>query len=521
MKLERRDITPTVQLIKALQSQDWEAKGAISEFVDNSFGEARGNAGRVLIRWNQRTRELSILDNGQGMKDVGDLFQLGLTVGRSPRDIGKYGVGGTMGLVWLGEQADVWTKSKGQMSSAHVIWSELTARTDPTDWHIEQQGWQTASLANTPSELLDETHGTLISLSVPRSKRFHANTIKTELAKRYAPGLRAGRRLRWETVSARGAIASEELASPWFLPDPVHINFALALGDRDLFVQGSIGLDPTLGPDESKIAIGFGHRIVMSTSDCYTSPDGARSYSGLGVAGYIDLQDGWQDYLTTAKTDFTDAELYDHLMAALFQQLEPLLAKADKGSETLQLETLALKISVSLEGALDVDVEVAPRSPAVESHWPEPHAPTGAGPTEPINPKREPVAGEQQGEGSTGKGKGGTKLWLEFVDNKALHGRLWFVDLRNDSDLRVQLNVDSPAIKLGRSRKSPEQDYLIGEAVAAAVAAELIELPEERLKKIVRPGLFEALMALDKPSHKLALLAGHLLLNMSVGKKAA
>lgn len=507
MITEQRDITPTLALIEGLASDDWDVRGAISELVDNSLGEGRGNASRVDIRWDQKTRELTVLDNGQGMKDVGDLFQLGKGVGRHPKDIGKYGMGGTMAIVWLGVEVDVWTKRGNQMSSAHVAWGQLK------DWRIPQQGWQRASLANTPSELLAETQGTLIRLLVPRSKKFHADTVQRELAKRYAPGLRAGRRIRWTTVTTRGDERVDELAAPRGLPQPIHIDLVVVVGTADLPVQGSIGLDPDLSPEDSRVDIGFGARVVRGTKDCYSSPDGEQSYSGVGVAGYIDLGEGWQDFLTSTKTDFKDIRVYDALMAALFERLEPLLKESERRGETLQLETIALRLAVSLEGAFEIDVAAAPRAPEPQYRWTR----TGEGvPVPPIEVKREPVTGAEEGEGAARKVRASTTVWVDFdAGGSRLKGLLYDVDIRDDG-IWVYLDKDHPSVKEARQRRSPVQEMLLQHLVVSAVSAALVDSPLLRKALGGVPHLLREIEDEDSPFKKQARLTSHLLKNSRV-----
>src|ERR1043165_8221357 len=101
------DTAPKASFLRGLQGKDWSYAGAISELVDNSFGQGRGNATEVYIAWNANKRELTVTDNGNGMDRVSRLFRLGDTVGRSPGDIGEYGSGGTMALIWAAERARV------------------------------------------------------------------------------------------------------------------------------------------------------------------------------------------------------------------------------------------------------------------------------------------------------------------------------------------------------------------------------------------------------------------------------
>src|SRR5436190_20027794 len=101
MRVEQITMTPLPHYLEAVMSQKWTVSGALAELIDNSFGPARGDASRVEIEWNATTRTFTVRDDGQGMKELELLLRPGRTIGLSAKDIGRYGAGGTMAVMWL------------------------------------------------------------------------------------------------------------------------------------------------------------------------------------------------------------------------------------------------------------------------------------------------------------------------------------------------------------------------------------------------------------------------------------
>ena len=112
----RHDAKPA--MLRSFAAMKWTVTGAISEMIDNSFGLGRGNASRCHVTYDPKQRRLTVLDNGVGMNPhVGKLFRFGDAIGRTPGDIGLYGSGGTMAILWLAEKVTVWTLRDGRVNS--------------------------------------------------------------------------------------------------------------------------------------------------------------------------------------------------------------------------------------------------------------------------------------------------------------------------------------------------------------------------------------------------------------------
>ena len=165
----RRSTAPKPAYLRAVQNQQWTVGGAVNELVDNSFGTSRGNATEVRLAWYVKERILTVLDNGNGIDDLTRLFQLGNTIGRGVGDIGEYGSGGTMALIWLGRRVHVWTMRRGRVAMTLIDWNKhiqagVFPEVDPT--------WYRATDENTPAELLAQATGRISRWNCPTSGAF-------------------------------------------------------------------------------------------------------------------------------------------------------------------------------------------------------------------------------------------------------------------------------------------------------------------------------------------------------------
>src|SRR5262249_16695764 len=143
-----------------------------------------------------------------------------------------------------------------------------------------------------------------------------------------------------------------DLIDPFIEPSEsaktINFDFVLEHDDNHLPVCGRVSLDENVGQGDSRIHIGFGYRIIMSTTDCFQSRDGEEKYTGIGISGWLDLGDGWQPYFATTKEGIDDTPLYEVLMDHVFRQIKPLLQEAEKTSMNLYFDDLAIGLQSAL-----------------------------------------------------------------------------------------------------------------------------------------------------------------------------
>lgn len=349
------DTTPTPLILPSMKAQRWTVSGALAELVDNSFGPGRGDASITHITYDTKAKVISVLDNGRGMSAIGRLFQLGSAPVRAPGDIGNYGYGGSFAVLWLARKVEVFTLAKGQVQYDTVDWDKVIAsKTFP----LLSNSWEPATVTNTPAELLDTEHGTLIRLHLARERSVVTSNVQRDLAATYAPAARLGRQLIWATIGKNGETRNLGDAVVAF-PAGASIPFSLTV-ELDNFellpVTGEIGVVDGLSYERSQIAIGFGPRVILKTKDCFVSPDGERRYSGAGVTGWLDLGEGWQPYLNTTKDGINNDQIWSSLMGYVFEKIEPLLKRVEDEKFEIEFESLAMTLEQQLGGLARVKV---------------------------------------------------------------------------------------------------------------------------------------------------------------------
>lgn len=454
------DTTPKPFFLQAMRNQSWNVTGALAELVDNSFGPGRGNAETCAITYDTTKKMLTIVDDGVGMPSIGRLFQLGNTVGRSPGDIGLYGSGGTMAILWLASAVSVYTLRGGKVSSDTVVWSESIAS---DRFPRIDESWQPASLANCPTDLLASGHGTAISIKLaPERGALNISNIKRDLAKIYGPGIRAGKQIVWTTVGKNGE--TEVLADPIVMPadDDKIISFEVHVthGDDVLPVTGQVALIESLKLNDSGIYIGYGSRVITKTKDCFVSPDGTERFNGSSVIGWLDLGDGWQPYLSTTKDAVNDKPVWAALMGFVFEQIKPLLEESDDEKLSLELEDIALSLQNLFDGASTVTVQRKPiEVPEI------PPGPDGVDPIKP--PKTIDVPEDEAGSEEIDKPAKAEILIIQQSDEK-LDGVLCQAE-KDGLGVLVYVNRDHAIIQTAILQK-PTNRMLLNQIVVNEIA---------------------------------------------------
>jgi hypothetical protein len=472
------DTTPDPRFLRALQTQSWTVHGALAELVDNSFGSAipgkpgepgRGDADQVHIVYDPRKRTLAVLDNGRGMDAIGRLFQLGNTIGRRAGDIGEYGSGGTMALLYLARAVSIWTLKDGIVSYDSVDWPrQIELREFP---HISND-WHPATDVNTPEPLRELEHGTLIVMELAPERKFQASNVQRELARNYAPGVRLGKHLAWTTLGRGGG--TQALADPLVLPDDpartVEFDLTVVAGGQLLPVSGKIGLVIDLPYSQSRVAIGYGSRVIVYTRDCYDSPDKSAKFLGAGVAGWLDLGDGWQPYLTTTKNGINDQPLWEALMGHVFERIRPLLEQVEQDTLYLELEEIALDLQAALDGRTRVAVTRGPRTRPSG-----PSGPTDEGPAQPPGDDEEPPS-DRDGDKPIDE-PARARIEIQPVDDVDVDGALCKAELRGGGSILVQVNREHEIVQEALKAK-PINRMALNVLTTREIAHELVKADE-------------------------------------------
>ena len=469
--------------LRSKQNAKWTPHGAIAELVDNSFGPMRGNANKVIISFDPKARTIEVLDDGQGMDHIGRLFQGGNSIGRAVGDIGEYGAGGSLAVLWLATKVETWTmRGDGRVMFDSVVWKEWIAAPSFKNLGVSDD-WAPANASNTPAELLAIGHGTLIRMHLMPKRKIDGAKIRHELARLYSPGLRNGKKICWLTVRKNEVIDTLALTDAFIAPSAQaeSIAFDLVIDHEDdgvtLTAKGRVFYDERTSQADSRMQIGYGHRIIRSATECFQSEDGSEKYSGVGVSGWLDLGDSWRGYLTTTKDGIDDEILFDTLMAYVFEKIKPLLKKSQQKIFAMQFEDLALGLERALNqrtgGNITVHVQT-PGFPDVDSRGgliedgPERMAKDDPpGTTERHAPPR-------------------LTIQLSPLNDVQMKGHLCRSDIR-DSEITIYINQEHRVIEEALKAK-PVNKMLLNTVVVSELASELaLEQYEPFVGKLFRP----------------------------------
>jgi hypothetical protein len=498
--------TPKPAMLRSVQNERWNVSGALAELLDNSFGPGRGNAAAVTILHDLTARTLTVLDDGRGMDAVGRLFQHGNSIGHSIGDIGEYGAGGTKALLWLASKVSIWTLCEKMVQHDRVIWKSWF-NLDSFDNANVSNDWRSANSANTPPELFAVGHGTLIRMHLLPTRSLRVNNVVRDLARFYSTGLRKGRRISWVTGHKGTPNDTMELADPFATPieNSRTINFDLVLEHRGehLPVHGSVTFDENTPQSESRIQIGFGYRMIRSTTDCFQSRDGEEKYAGIGVSGWLDLGEGWQPYPSTTKDAIDDAPLYGALMDHVFKRIKPLLQQAERKSFSVHFDDLAIGLEQALNsraGDIVIRVGTELRPPTHSDN------PTDETPTDPSVPPLE----IPQPNGLPGDSERNTAPSLAITiyqeGDAALEGALCQAGVRGN-DIFVAVNRDHAFVQEALKAR-PVNRMALNVMIVDELARAIVEIDDGILiKKIFHRDVASAIYGIEHNHHRSRIVA--------------
>ena len=457
MANDKRRALPTARILKAVREKKWEIIFALAEFVDNCFGEKRGRASRVWIGWDPKLRVFTILDDGQGMRDVSDLFTLGQGAESGAGDIGIFGVGATEAALFLANQMDVWTLRKGRVAHMKTDWERCVER---SEFPVITNKWKEATAATCPTVLLEVEHGTLIRLELRRGvgRSVHPEYLQERLSRLFGVGLRSGRRLTWTSIEKDGDIVTQIREwSPGKLEDVIHETIMLTNGFSATLHAGRVD---GLSLVNSKIAMNYLYRQVKETSRPFGRPV-------QGACGYLDLSEQWLECLTTTKEDIrADArELEDELMIKAEVLLRPLVEQLQKAKRAKIFQNVKFSLKHRFQtGFTQIVMSSGGRGPG------------GGSPPKPPGPDPKPPRKQQA--------PAAAEIEIEEASGADIDGLLCKVDL--DAKYAVAyVNKDHDLVVTALDAE-PVNQRLLEQILVVALTKEILSSPDG----LVRFGLF-------------------------------
>lgn len=485
------NITPLTRSLLALRERQWNPAQAIAELIDNSFGEDRGGANEVHLRWYKKSKTLTITDDGRGMDNVERLFRLGDTIGNkaSSSDIGFYGSGGTMALLWLADNVSVYTLRNYGFAQATANWPEIIGSDgDLSEVELGDTCWHDLDrTSQIPQQLAALRHGTMIRMKIRKKRRISEANIRQYIALIFSAGLARGLKITWQ-----GDGDSVENLQPWTPPelsDVIEDDFFVQIGEDALLpVAVKAGWSESITRQQSTMHMSFGHRLIARTREPFGD------YGGSDVVGWIDLGVEWREYLTSTKESITDDVLLGKLMSETGKIIAPLLKEVKKIRKAVLLEDIKWEIELMLS-ALDRRSTPAPGG---GGGYPET---TDRGGTRPQPETTRDV--EERGGDSRGK-KPVSKIDIRLEPDWKLGGRACVVQLNPGNQIMVSLNGELDYVNDALEKK-PINSRLLCSLIASHIGVELI-----RSKLLDSTGVFSKdeleILRLENKEDELALI---------------
>lgn len=313
------DITPHVELLRALRQQSFKHSTLIAELVDNSLDAA---ASRVEISIGP-SKHISISDDGIGCEDIAAMLTLGGRHNHKSTRLGRYGIGLKDAALYFWGITTIETVHKSEVRRISVNWPMLESSGQWTvgDPVVESAGHQ---------------RGTKISFAQIIRNLPQVEPLLDELGYVFAPAIMSGRQI---SLMTRG---SRRLCTAYQLPpisDVVESTFEI--NGKGARLHAGIVLE---GHSNKRSGFIFqhGHRSILN------SALGCGHYNSSRIAGIVELDGKWA--LSKNKDDIT--ELQDELGEAIFARCEGILRRADIQAKTIDSTALADEVSKRLTEAL-------------------------------------------------------------------------------------------------------------------------------------------------------------------------
>ena len=313
------DITPHVELLRAMRQQSFKFATLLAELVDNSLDAA---ASRVEITIGPK-KQISINDDGQGCRDISAMLTLGGRHHHKSTKLGRYGIGLKDAALYLWGTTTIETAHRGELRRIAVNWPEL-----------ESSGQWTVC-DPIVADAAGKT-GTSICFSQIIRNLPSVEPLLDELGYIFAPAIAASRQI---VLTSRG---NRRLCIAYQVPplgDVINAEFEVA--GRGVRLKAGIVVDGHTNK-RSGFIFQHGHRSIM------TSSLGCGSFSPSRIAGVVELDNKWA--LSKNKNDIT--ELQEELGAAIYSRCESILRKADVQARTLESAALTDEVSKRLTEAL-------------------------------------------------------------------------------------------------------------------------------------------------------------------------
>lgn len=290
--------------IRAQASFTW--KKMICELIDNSFD---ADASSVCIEF-PGGKVFRIKDNGSGTDDIMRLVTLGQRKDHATNDVGKYGVGCKLALIWLWGTSIIETRTVDHQQSLEIHWENIAEGLAQYPTTPELNSAVTFSGTGTRIECRGER-------SYPKIQ-----SLSQSLAATYTPGIELGKQL---SIKADDGGARPIKPREWpkvtkFLDDTIE-----AAG-RPVRIRMGIVPQGVVNPYSEGFSFERTYRVIKE------STLGANGFAVSRLAARITLGKEWE--LSTNKDDFT--EYQDELAEAINNRCHEIMAEASEQAVSIE-----------------------------------------------------------------------------------------------------------------------------------------------------------------------------------------
>ena len=281
--------------IRAQSSYTWQKM--VCELIDNSF-DAKADSVKISFPGG---KVFSIEDNGVGCHDLSLMLNLGNRFELESNDIGKYGVGCKLALIWLWGRTEVKTRHKELSRSVEVNWENVANGKDDFPPAIYSSG--------------KLTPGTLIKCFSERAYPKNLNSLRENIASTYTPAIDNGCKIFWFVNGPSYRLIGRK----WPQCESEDYQTVIAAG-REVSVRMGIVKEGVFNPYQKGFSFERTHRVIME------SALGSGEYSVSRIAARISLGKEWD--LSTNKDELL--EFRDELEEAIYSQFEGMIREASE-----------------------------------------------------------------------------------------------------------------------------------------------------------------------------------------------
>jgi len=182
MDIEYVPVVPDTSMMRKAGQTGYSFSEIVSELVDNSIDAMIENE-KLIVNINIEPDTVEVIDNAVGMnkKELNEAAILAKCKKEAGK-LGLYGLGLKTSCVALGGFFEVTSLKKGE-SSAYKTWWDEEDWEQRNEWALPME-----TLSETPEELLESKHGTIVKIKKLRYKAGNKiNQLRGDIGKRFAP----------------------------------------------------------------------------------------------------------------------------------------------------------------------------------------------------------------------------------------------------------------------------------------------------------------------------------------------